>query len=136
MSESKLGVVLYRYTNDNLEVYLVQDEGAVAESLPETEQWSLPDSTYQSEAEFADKTGMATEYNEEIIPLEHPTVLDKVLALETQMEDAVSKFVEIRNQKGSFFAIKEAFKKVLPHQYSYLKELTEVLSDRNLTKFM
>jgi hypothetical protein len=35
---------------------------------------------------------------------------------------------------GAFFAAKEAFKELLPHQYKQLKELIEVLSDRNSTK--
>ena len=37
-------------------------------------------------------------------------------------------------EKGAFFVVKEAFKKVLPHQYQLLKELKEILADRNSTK--
>lgn len=34
-------------------------------------------------------------------------------------------------EKGSFFAIKEAFKKVMPNEYAALKELKEILWDKN-----
>ncbi len=37
-------------------------------------------------------------------------------------------------EKGTFIAVKEAFKKVLPHQYAFLKELKEIVSDRNSVK--
>ncbi len=32
---------------------------------------------------------------------------------------------------GGFYAIKVAFKKVMPHEYKFLKELKDVLLDRN-----
>lgn len=35
------------------------------------------------------------------------------------------------SEKGTYFAIKEAFRKVLPHEYKALKELREILFDRN-----
>ncbi len=35
------------------------------------------------------------------------------------------------SEKGAYFAVKEAFKKVLPHEYKALKELKEILFDRN-----
>ena len=35
---------------------------------------------------------------------------------------------------GVYMASKEAFKKVLPHEYSALKELKDIILDRNLVK--
>jgi predicted NUDIX family NTP pyrophosphohydrolase len=35
-------------------------------------------------------------------------------------------------EEGGFFAIKEALKKVLPNEYAALKELKEILWDRNV----
>lgn len=37
-------------------------------------------------------------------------------------------------EKGGYFALKEAFKKVLPHEYAALKELKDIIMDRNLIK--
>ncbi len=39
-------------------------------------------------------------------------------------------------EKGAYFAIKEAFKRVLPEQYAFLKELKEVLVEKNSTKYL
>lgn len=40
------------------------------------------------------------------------------------------------SEKGAYFAVKEAFKKVLPHEYNAIKELKEILFDRNSVKNM
>lgn len=37
-------------------------------------------------------------------------------------------------EKGTYVAVKEAFKKVLPHEYEMLHELKEIIRDRNLLK--
>ena len=50
-------------------------------------------------------------------------------------EDAVHLKEKLKEmEKGTFFVVKEAFKKVLPHQYKFLKELKEILVDRNSTR--
>lgn len=37
-------------------------------------------------------------------------------------------------EKGTYFLVKECFKKVLPHEYAAIKELKEILADRNAVK--
>ena len=37
-------------------------------------------------------------------------------------------------EKGMYFNVKEAFKKVMPHEYAALKELKDILIDRNAVK--
>ena len=39
-------------------------------------------------------------------------------------------------EKGTFFAIKEAFKKVMPNEYKVLQELKDILLHRNMVKNM
>jgi predicted NUDIX family NTP pyrophosphohydrolase len=52
-------------------------------------------------------------------------------------EDAMEMKNKVKEmEKGTFFVVKEAFKKVLPHQYEFLKELKDVLTDRNSLKNM
>jgi hypothetical protein len=74
--------------------------------------------------------------------------IDKIknLAIEADWHDMPSirglikhdlKVVEEKIQQlehGSYIAAKEAFKKVLPHEYALLKELKDILFDRNLTQ--
>jgi hypothetical protein len=38
-------------------------------------------------------------------------------------------------EKGTYFAVKEAFKKVLPNQYQALKELKDIITERNMTNY-
>ena len=35
---------------------------------------------------------------------------------------------------GTYFAVKDAFKKVLPQQYTFLKELREIITEKNSVK--
>ncbi len=39
-------------------------------------------------------------------------------------------------EQGTFFAVKEAFKKVMPEQYAFLKELKDIILDRNQVKYI
>jgi predicted NUDIX family NTP pyrophosphohydrolase len=50
------------------------------------------------------------------------------------MKNTIKQMVPDAMKKGAFVAVKEAFKKVLPHQYNMLKELKDIIVDRNLTK--
>jgi hypothetical protein len=37
-------------------------------------------------------------------------------------------------EKGTYVAVKEAFKRVLPAQYAFLKELKDIIADKNQAK--
>jgi hypothetical protein len=51
--------------------------------------------------------------------------------VKTKIKDTIPEL-----EKGSFFALKEAFKRVLPEEYKMLKELKDVLLEKNLVKYM
>ena len=38
-------------------------------------------------------------------------------------------------EQGSYFAIKDAFRKVLPNEYKALKELKDIILDKNLSTY-
>ena len=40
------------------------------------------------------------------------------------------------SEKGRFIALKEAIKKIRPHQNQALKELKDILVEKNLTKYL
>ena len=47
-------------------------------------------------------------------------------------EDAVQLKDKLKEvEQGTFVSIKDALKKALPHQYAFLKELKDILRDRN-----
>ena len=39
-------------------------------------------------------------------------------------------------EKGTYVAVKEAFKRVLPQQYAFIKELKDIVADKNQTKYI
>ncbi len=123
MDTRKIGMLRYRYQNEKLEVYLIK-------TPKNTDNWQLP-------LEEASPPNMRIQ-NEDIIELDRPTelkgLLENVWAMEEKVESAFNKFTHIQQNEGTYIALKEAFKKIMPSQYAFLKELQEVLSDRNLVK--
>jgi hypothetical protein len=49
------------------------------------------------------------------------------------VKEKIKEFIP-KPEGGTFVAMKEAFKKVLPDEYAFLKELKDILIDRNLVK--
>ncbi len=135
-------VIVYRFHEKGLEIFLVKNE-----MLEDPDVWKIPkgeltdvreiedkiaNGEYIDLGEF-DKTKIATTYAIEgdwhDIPsikgmLKHDVKLAKKILSEKLPE----------SEKGAFFAVKEAFKKVLPEEYKALKELKEILLDRNAIK--
>lgn len=140
----KVRVMIYRVHEKGLEVFLMNNEMA---SDPDV--WHFP----QGFDSF--KNSMET-FGKDIIDLnEVPDDLGqahKMIAVEGDWHDIPSirgmlkhdiklakKIVKEHlpgSEKGAYFAVKEAFKKVLPHEYEAIKELSEILSDRNTLKNM
>lgn len=124
-------LIFYRFHDKGLEIFLVK----------ENDQWKIPSGqTSEPTKRFFNRKGKLIELEE--------SQLDKIknLAIEADWHDMPSirglikhdlKMVEEKIQyleHGTYVAAKEAFKKVLPHEYAMLKELKEILFDRNLTQ--
>jgi predicted NUDIX family NTP pyrophosphohydrolase len=134
----KINLIIYRFRERGLEVFLVND--------PEnTENWSIPEGNMhdqdspqqrirQDKFIELDPVQQENGNTEEAYAVEgewHDIPSLKVMLL----EDALHLKEKIKElDKGTFFAVKEAFKKVLPHQYKFLKELKDILVDRNSVK--
>ena len=135
----------------NIVVYRVQQQGLEVLLVPQTDEaWTLP--------QAGDKEKIRIIVDEdrviELDPVELPDgLLEQAYAVEADWHDIPSlksilkhdlKFVKstvkqmVPNmmQQGTFFAVKEAFKRVLPHQYQQLKELKDIIRDRNSTTYM
>jgi len=123
--------IFYRFHDKGLEFFLVN----------ENDQWKLPSGqSKESTHRFFNRKG-------KMIELEDSEINRiKNLAIEADWHDMPSirglikhdlKMVEEKVselEKGSYLAAKEAFKKVLPQEYALLKELKDILFDRNLTE--
>lgn len=127
-------MVLYRYNDqEDLEILMVEDEHGMA----------FPESAFYSSDEFEASTGIPAAHNEDVIELDSSekhlsrgNLARRVIALEGKMEKKMRKFLHIREEEGNYVALKEVTKKVLPHQYTILKELKDVLMERNITKYL
>jgi hypothetical protein len=143
----KVDIIIYRVREHGLEVFLVN------EAPPETtESWLTP---VAGEALSAQTKAR----NAHCIELEMTTSPDgiarKTIAVEADWHEIPSlralMYEDYRvakekakqhisdlfhPDKGAFFVVKEAVKRVMPHQYALLKELKEVLVEKNSTKYI
>lgn len=132
----KVNLIIYRFRERGLEIFLV--------NAPDSEEWAIP----QKQAE--EHQALTTDLDRfiELDPIEPENgAKEEAYAVEGEWhdipslksmlyEDAVQlkdKLTQEMNQ-GAFVAFKEAFKKVMPHQYAFLKELKDILTDRNSIK--
>lgn len=138
----KASLIIYRFAEKGLEVFLQSTKN----ELNDTE-WHLPESNL-------DKPELEMQGSERMIELD-PVAQDngninRAWAVEGEWHDIptfcnmmVNDMKEVKEKiinkipvtdEGSFINVKEAFKRVLPHQYELLKELKDILVDRNSTK--
>jgi len=130
----KVVLVIYRVKEKGLEVLLVN----------ENDNWELPKGGELDEAkalgniielersEDEDTKVMAIEADWHEIPSLRKLIKEDVLVITDKIWEFLPKM-----EKSTYFVVKEAFKKVLPNaQYKMLKELKDIISDRNSTKYI
>ncbi|MEL6864580.1 MAG: hypothetical protein AAFP19_09180 [Bacteroidota bacterium] len=135
-------LVIYRMNKKGLEIFLVNTgEG-------ENNQWQIPQGQFtQSNQVHADdrlieldpvqqengqmEQGWAIEGDWHEIPSIRKMLRDDVRIVKDQIKQ---RFPEL--EKGTYFAVKEAFKQVMPSEYAMLKELKEIMTDRNQAKYI
>ena len=136
-------LIIYRINQKGLEIFLVEGE------TKDSKNWQIPQGNLHS------KHASNLEADERMIhldPIEDGDEWHKALAIECDWHEIPSVRAMIKQdvrivkdqikqripelEQGTFFAVKEAFKKVLPHEYAMLKELKEVISDRNQAKYI
>jgi len=132
-------VIVYRMAEKGLEILLIKDEGD-----PNGQKWSLPKGLVEPD-----------KLNEEYIPLDTAEEVQdpephRTIAFEKDEQDLPSfrslllndmRYVKKRLKdylmdydEATYVSIREAVKKVLPDEYAKLKELRDILSDRNSVK--
>jgi hypothetical protein len=137
-------VIVYRFHEKGLEIFLVK-------SGLEEENWRIP---FTQIAKYTDDD-VRVDYR--FISLETDIQPDGTSSITCAIEGdyhdipsirklvkedlkLVSSKIDIMDkialEKGTFFAIKEAFKKVMHNEYKALHELKEILMHRNIVKNM
>jgi hypothetical protein len=138
----KVRVLIYRVHEKGLEIFLLNNEMEIDPDV-----WNLPEGFYgqlksnllgagkntidlnETEGEDGHIHNIAVEGDWHDIPsirgiLKHDMKLAKKIMSERLPG----------SEKGAYFAVKEAFKKVLPQEYEAIKELKDIISDRNALK--
>ena len=136
-------VIVYRFHEKGLEIFLVNSD-------LDPENWQIP---FTDIAKYPD--GSNVELSNRFIALETNELPDGTTSITCAIEGdwhdipSIRKLIKediklvsskidmmdkIALEKGTFFAIKEAFKKVLPNEYKVLHELKDILLHRNMVK--
>ena len=138
-------LIVYRQGEKGLEVLLLRsgEQGA----------WELP--TALTLEHLAREKGLGDEHLIELDPVEETEdgIFEQAYAVESDwheipslkdilrhdlryVKDTLKQMIPDMMERGVYVSIKDAFKKVLPHQYKMLKELKDILTDRSLTKYV
>ncbi len=135
-------LIIYRVNQKGLEIFLVNNG---------QEEWCIPQGDLQADQAQAylaqvDKSiqldpvecsdgnkhqALAIEGEWHEIPSIRSIIKQDVQIVKDQI---VQRIPEL--EQGTYFAVKEAVKKVLPEEYQALKELKEILIDRNQARYI
>ncbi|HKK88531.1 MAG TPA: hypothetical protein VJ917_06750 [Saprospiraceae bacterium] len=127
--------VIYRVASKGLEVFLVRHDdedwklplGKEELNTNELSQTShiinLDDLTEEDQKHIRAKA-IEADYHD--IPSLRALIREDVIEMKEKVEEFIPDL-----EKGAFFAVKEALKKVMPNEYAYLKELKDIVVDRN-----
>lgn len=135
-------VIIYRFHEKGLEIFLLDPDGTSSDS----DIWKLPQgSLTELSSDLSEAIDLEPHTNESGEAI-------RTLALEGEWHDipsirklirhdverVKSKLKEVvpESEKGGFYAVKGTFKKLMPEEYKAVKELKEILIDRNLTKYI
>jgi hypothetical protein len=137
MKENSSNLLIYRVGEQGLEVFMVEDElgnSVLPQSAASQRAISavLSDKSRVIELESAEiQKSVAIEADWHEIPSLKMLIYQDVHFVKSTIKEMIPNMME----KGTFFAVKEAFKKVLPNQYQALKELKDIITERNITNY-
>ena len=131
-------VIIYRFHEKGLEIFLINNEMDCDQDI-----WKIPQgltNTLKEEGKFEnvidlDSTIDENGHNIRTFAIEGdwhdiPSIRG-MLKHDVRLFKSIVKENLPGSEKGTYFAVKEAFKKVMPHEYNALKELKDILFDRN-----
>jgi predicted NUDIX family NTP pyrophosphohydrolase len=141
---NQVRIVVYRFHEKGLEIFLVNHD---LDSDPDV--WRIPEGEAHPklQAVVADARGSVIELDPQKdaqgniihtyaiegdwhdIPSIRGLIRYDLKLIKSKLKES---FPEL--DKGGFFAIKEALKRVMPNEYSALKELKDILWDRNVLR--
>ncbi|HMX42078.1 MAG TPA: hypothetical protein PK971_12910 [Saprospiraceae bacterium] len=142
----QIDVIIYRVSDSGLEVFLINPDSP---DTPQQQHWQSPVAE-ESNSELlqncieleavvspdgASRKAIAVEADWHEIPSLRALIYeDYRVAKEKAKQHLKNLLPDI--DRGSFVAVKEAFKRVMPEQYAFLKELKDIVMEKNQTKYL
>jgi len=126
-------VIIYRFHEKGLEVLLINNE---FDQDPDV--WLLPAGRLETQIKntiksFIELEDITNEKGEQIKTIAVEADWHEIPSVRGLIKHDVKRVSNkiIKLEQGTYFHMKEAFKKVLPKEYRVLKELKDVLFDKN-----
>ncbi len=128
-------LIVYRFHEKGLEILMIKREGG---------DWTLPggekvdidfDNNEVIELEAIEEgkgkviKGMAVEGDWHEIPSIRGLIKSDIALVKGKIKEKLPEL-----EQGTYMMVKDAFKRVLPNEYALLKELKDILFDRNLLR--
>ena len=127
----KAHLIIYRIRQRGLEVFLVNHD-------IEGDDWHLPQTPMQQMQKNAIELDPVNKDGEEFQAYAVEGDWHDIPSLKGLIKQDVKfvadKVFEELEKHGTYFAVKDAFKKVMPQQYTFLSELKEIISEKNSVK--
>ena len=145
MSEKeKLDVIIYRVRDNGIEVFLVDRDqheiekgGFTTPNSVDGKSYRIPENSIQLDKVTDElgntRTAIAIEADWHDIPSLRALMYEDYRVAKEKAKQHLKNFLPDL-EKGTYVAVKEAFKRVLPAQYAFLKELKDIISDKNQAK--
>ena len=139
---NQVRIIIYRINQKGLEIFLVNPDGKDNWEFPQGKMRSADVDTFHNEEKLIELEplqlqdglkgeALAIEGDWHEIPSIRGIIKQDVRIVKDQIKQRLPDL-----EKGTYFAMKEAIKKVLPEEYAALKELKEILTDRNQVKYI
>lgn len=136
----KMNLIVYRIREKGLEVFLLSREEGAELHIPQgkiaddqNRQLFQKDSLIEldpvEKEDGAKEQAYAVEGDWHDIPSLKNMLKEDFHFVKDKIEELLPEV-----EKGTFVAVKEAVKKMMPHQYAFLKELKDIITDRNSVK--
>ncbi len=128
----KTNIVIYRVGKKGLEVFLTKTGMGSEMELPKTTALN----NLSQHPDSIELDAVSTEQNEEkafAVEADWHELPSLKKLLKEDLKNVAGKIISLLpdEQEGSFVAIKDAFRKVMPNQYAFLKELKDIIKERN-----
>lgn len=137
MRQDTSNLLIYRVREQGLEVFMVEDKDG-NQILPQSQASSKVIAAVVADVDKVIELDSIEKINTVAVEADWHEIpsLKSLIAQDVDfMKETIKEMVPNYMEKGTYFAVKEAFKKVLPNQYQALKELKDIITERNMTNY-